>query len=422
MPENEFPESDHAPSNARLKTLGIGVGLIALAVAAVGIGARLHSTAALRDTSAASAIADVAVVRPQSPDGGDDLYLPGNVQAFNSAAINARTNGYVKRWLADIGDHVRAGQALAILDAPDVDQQLAQAEADYQTALANQHLAETTARRWSNLLSQDAVSHQEADEKAGDLAAKSALAHSALANVKRLRATQGFETLMAPFDGVVTSRSAQIGALVVAGNATAQPLFTVSDVHRMRIYVRVPQNASAMIHPGITAQLELPEYPGRKFPAVLERSSGSVDAQSGAVLVELDADNADNALKPGAYAQVHFASVNSGSSLALPGSAVMYGKAGPSVAVVDKDGVVTVKPVTIARDEGAMVLISVGVSLGDVVIDTPPDAVASGDKVRVTAHLPGAIDQARAAKATQAKADGAKADGAKTDGAAKHGQ
>jgi len=403
---------DHAPSNARLKVLGLGVGLLALAVAAVGIGVRLHSTAALRDTSAASAIPDVAVVRPQAPDGGDELDLPGTVQAFNSAAINARTNGYVKRWLADIGDHVHAGQALAILDAPDVDQQLAQAEADYQTALANQHLAETTARRWSNLLAQDAVSHQEADEKAGDLAAKSALAHSALANVKRLKATQGFETLEAPFDGVVTSRSAQIGALVVAGNASAQPLFTVSDVHQMRIYVRVPQNASAMIHPGIVAQLALPEYPGRKFPATLVRSSGSVDAQSGSVLVELDADNGDNALKPGAYAQVHFSAVHAGNALALPGSALLYGKEGPSIAVVDKDGVVTVKPVTIARDEGAMVLVSVGVAPSDVVIDTPPDAVRSGDTVRVTAHLPGAVDQARAAKA----------DAAKASGAAKHGQ
>lgn len=398
MSESEFHPFDPAaaPSPARLKRWGLGLGVAALAVAGLGIGARLHNTNALRGEADASAVPDVAVVSPQAPTGGDNLVLPGQVQALNSAAIYARTNGYVKRWLADIGDHVRAGQPLAILDAPDVDQQLAQAEADYQTALANQHLAETTARRWHLLLGEDAVSRQEADEKAGDLAAKTALSNAALANVKRLKATQGFEQLVAPFDGVVTSRSAQIGALVVAGNASAQPLFTVSDVRRMRIYVRVPQNYSAMVHPGITGTLSLPEYPGRAFPAVLTRSSNAIDAQSGAVLAELDADNADRALKPGAYAQVSFNIAAQGNTLAVPGSAVIYGKGGPAVAVVDHGGLVTVKPVTIARDEGAVVLISVGLNPRDVVIDTPPDAVKTGDHVRVVQHLPGVVDAAKA--------------------------
>jgi RND family efflux transporter MFP subunit len=312
--------------------------------------------------------------------------LPGNVQAYNSAAIYARTNGYVRRWLADIGDNVKAGQPLAILDAPEIDQQLARAQADYQTAMANQRLAETTAKRWSSMLEKDAVSRQESDEKLGDLAARSALSNAALANVKQLRALQGFTRLSAPFAGVVTSRSAQIGSLVFAGNAAAQPLFTVSDVHRMRIYVRVPQAYSSALHAGLGATLSLPEYPGRSFAATLTRSAGAVDAQSGAVLVQLEADNPDGALKPGAFSQVSFKlDAGQGNGVSLPGSAILYSNDGPTVAIVDAKGRVTVNKVTISRDEGAQVLISAGVTPSDRIIDTPPDAIRTGDMVRVQA-------------------------------------
>ena len=381
---------DAGPSSRTLKRVGIGAAVIAIAIVGIGTMTRIGATNELRTTAADAAVATVAVVSPQGADSGGALELPGNVQAYSSAAINARTNGYVRRWLADIGDSVRAGQTLAILDAPEVDQQLAQAQADYQTAVANQQLAGTTATRWRALLSQDAVSRQEADEKAGDLAARTALANAALANVKRLRALQGFSRLAAPFDGVVTSRSAQIGALVVAGNAAAQPLFTVSDVHRMRIYVRVPQAYSAALHPGMTATLALPEYPGRAFAATMTRSAGAVDAQSGAVLVELQADNADRALKPGAFARVSFnLGDRTAAGLTLPGSTILYSSSGPSVAVVGGDGRVTVKPVTIARDEGSSVQISGGLSPRDRVIDSPPDAVRSGDHVKVQAPSAG---------------------------------
>lgn len=255
------------PDSGRLKRLGLLLLAGAVIIALVGVAWRSHAVSNESQTARAAAVDAVAVVHPAPAAPSDDLVLPGQVQAWNSAAINARTNGYVRSWLADIGDHVHAGQPLAVLDAPEVDQALAQAAADYQTALANQRLAATTAARWTQLLTQDAVSKQETDEKQGDLAAKSALANSALANVKRLRAMQGFERVLAPFDGVVTSRGAQIGALVVTGNLNAQPLFTVADVHRMRIYVHVPQTYSAMLHNGITAGLELPEYPGRAFNA-----------------------------------------------------------------------------------------------------------------------------------------------------------
>ena len=384
MPETPLPDENPGPDSRTLKRVGIGGAIVALLIVAGGTASRLGATNDLRDIAAEAAVPTVAVVLPQAGAGSSDLILPGNVQAYNSAAIYARTNGYVRRWLADIGDNVRAGQPLAVLDAPEVDQQLAQAQADYQTALANQKLAGTTATRWNALLAEAAVSRQEADEKAGDLAARSALSNAALANVKRLRALQGFTRLAAPFDGVVTSRAAQIGALVVAGNAASQPLFTVSDVHRVRIYVRVPQAYSAQVKPGMTAALTLPEYPGRSFSAALTRSAGAVDAQSGAVLVELQADNPDRALKPGAFAQVRFdVGAGIGNSLTLPGSAILYGKDGPTVAVVGANNRVTVRPVTIARDEGATVVISGGVSRGERVIDTPPDAIQTGDQVKV---------------------------------------
>ena len=393
-----LPDLDQNTGTGGLKRLAAGVAVVALLAAGVGVAMRLHATSGLRSTAQEASVPNVSAVIPRVAAGEDELVLPGNLQAFNSAAINARTSGFVKRWLSDIGDTVHQGQALAVLDAPDLDQQLIQAQADYQTALANQHLAETTNTRWKALLTKDAVSQQDADQRAGDLAAKIALSHSAFANVRRLQATQGFKTLYAPFDGVVTSRAAQIGALVVAGNIASQPLFTISDVHRMRIEVHVPQAYSAMMHKGVTATLTLPEYPGRKFNAVLTRSSGAVDTGSGAVLVQLEADNPDRALKPGAFAQVHLNlgdKTGSGQSeIVVPGSAILYGAAGPQVAVVDGQGRVTMHSVAIARDKGSTVLLSSGVTTHDHVIDSPPDAVRDGDVVRVQQVVPVPADPA----------------------------
>jgi RND family efflux transporter MFP subunit len=366
-----------------VKRTGLIAAVVAIGVVAVGVTARMNTDRELAVTARDNAVQTVSVVRPKKGGGEGSLMLPGNIQAFNSAPIFARTNGYVRRWLVDIGDPVGAGQTLAILDAPEVDQQLAQAQADYQTAVANQKLARTTAERWQTLLSKDAVSRQEADEKAGDYAAKTAVANAQLANVKRLRAMKGFERLTAPFPGVVTSRSAQIGALVTSGTAASQPLFTVSDVHRMRIYVRVPQNYSAQIHPGMQTQLTVPEYPGRTFDAVLVRTAGAVDPQSGTVLVELQADNSDRALKPGAYAQVSFPLAGATSTLRLPGSAILLRGSGPTVVIVDKNGRARVQPVTIGRDQGKEVEIVAGLTGNEQVVETPPDAVESGDQLRV---------------------------------------
>jgi len=370
-----------APSSRSLTRYGIGAGVIAIAIAAVGIASRVNADRALGEIAADNAIPSVTVIRAEQGKGGDALILPGNVQALNSAALYARTNGYVRRWVADIGDRVSAGQTLAIIDAPEVDQQLAQAQADYQTSLANQALAKTTAVRWDALLEKDAVSKQEADERRGDLAARTAVANAAAANVRRLKALQGFTRIEAPFDGVVSSRSAQIGALVAAGNAAAQPLFTVSDIRRMRIYVRVPQGYSAGIKAGMHAIVTVPEFPGREFDAVLTRTADAVDPSSGTVLVEVQAANPDSALKPGAYAQVRFPNVDA-SSISIPASALLFREEGTLLATLDNRNRVRLRPITIGRDNGASIEVSNGLSGNERIIDTPPDAIAEGDEVR----------------------------------------
>jgi RND family efflux transporter MFP subunit len=323
------------------------------------------------------------VVTPQGTDAGDALVLPGNVQAFNSAPLYARTNGYVSKWFVDIGSPVKAGQLMATIDAPEVDQQLAAARADLQTAKANESLASTTATRWTTLLQKDAVSKQESDEKTGDFAAKRAVTNAAAANVSRLVATQGFSRIIAPFAGVVTSRSTQIGQLVTAGSAAAQPLFTVSDVSRMRIYVRVPQSYSAEVHPGLHAALTLPEYPDRTFDAVLTRTADAVDQQSGTVLVELQAANGDGALKPGAYAQVKFPISGTSGSVTIPASAVLYRSDGTLVATVGPGNKVVMHPIKIGRDSGDKLEVTAGLSKSDKLIDSPPDSISNGDPVKI---------------------------------------
>jgi RND family efflux transporter MFP subunit len=379
--------SDHQisgdqPQPRNLKKVGIVAGVVALAVVALGIGTRVNADHNLQTVAHEDAVPTVTVVTPTSNAAGQGLTLPGNIQAYNSAAIYARTNGYIRSWQADIGDRVSAGQTLAIIDAPEVDQQLAQAQADYQTASANQSLARTTAVRWDALLARDAVSKQEADEKRGALAANTALTNAQSANVRRLRALKGFTRLEAPFAGVVTSRSAQVGALIVSGTAASQPLFTVSDIRRVRIFVRVPQGNSGQIHPGMEAKVSVPEFSGRTFTARLTRTAGAVDPSSGSVLVQLEADNSDGALKPGAYAQISFPLATS-SGITLPASAVIVREAGTVVAVVDAQNRIHIRPVTISRDEGAVVQIGSGLTGRERIVDTPPDAIAEGDQVRV---------------------------------------
>lgn len=374
-----------APSvdNSTLKKIGIVAVIVALLLVAWGIFSRHRSDSQLKDWTQDQAAPTVSVIAPAAMDRGNSLVLPGNVQAFNSAPLYARTNGYVSKWFVDIGSPVKAGQVMAIIDVPDVDQQLAAARADLQTAKANEALASTTATRWTTLLKQDAVSKQESDEKTGDFAAKRAVTNAAAANVSRLVALQGFSRIIAPFSGVVTSRSTQIGQLVSSGAGTAQPLFTVSDVSKMRIYVRVPQAYSAELRPGLHAQLTLPEYPGRTFDAVMTRTADAVDQQSGTVLVELQAANGDGALKPGAYAQVKFPITGTLGSVVVPASAILYRSDGTLVATVGPGNKVVLHQIKIGRDMGDTLEVTSGLTRTDKLIDSPPDSIANGDPVKI---------------------------------------
>ena len=374
-----------APARGNLAKIGIVAAIVAVVLVAIGIVSRSRAQTDLATWTTAQSTPIVTVIHPKGAGQGDGLTLPGAVQAYNSAPIYARTNGYVRRWFVDIGDAVRAGQTLAILDAPEVDQQVEAAQADLQTARANRSLAASTATRWRDLLAKDAVSKQETDEKIGDLAAKTAIANAAAANVRRLGALQGFTKLVAPFGGVVTSRSTQIGQLVTAGSATtSMPLFTVSDLDRLRIYVRVPQSYSGQIRQGMHASITVPEYPGRDFDATLTRTADAVDPQSGTVLVELQRANGDHALKPGAYAQVKFPLGDNGAGgVRLPASAMVVGAKGTRVATVGAGDRAVMKTVTIGRDDGDTVEISAGLTPADRVIDSPPDSLQTGDPVRI---------------------------------------
>ena len=379
--DGEAPSVD----NSSLKKIGIVAVIVALLVVAWGIFSRHRSDGELKNWTQDQAAATVSVIAPKPMGAGNSLALPGNVQAYNSAPLYARTNGYVSKWFVDIGSPVKAGQVMAVIDTPDVDQQLAAARADLQTAKANEALASTTSTRWATLLQKDAVSKQEADEKSGDFAAKRAVTNAATANVSRLVALQGFSRIIAPFAGVVTSRSTQIGQLVSAGAGTgaAQPLFTVSDVSKMRIYVRVPQVYSAELRPGLHAQLMLPEYPGRTFDAVMTRTADAIDQQSGTVLVELQAANGDGALKPGAYSQVKFPIVGTSGSVVVPASAILYRSDGTLVATVGPDNKAVIHQIKIGRDMGDTLEVTSGLSRTDRLIDSPPDSLENGDPVKI---------------------------------------
>ncbi len=366
-----------------------------VAVIGAGLASRAGREKRLTALTHEQAIPTVAVIRPTPMAVDGDLTLPASLQAMETAPIYARTSGYVRRWHVDIGDTVRRGQLLAELDAPEVEQQLEAARADLETAIANQQLAATTAQRWNTLLAKDAVSKQEADEKAGDLRARTAIANAARANVARLATLAGFTRITAPFDGIVTTRTAQVGALVTAGNAAAQPLFTIADIRRIRAFVRVPQLYSGEVKPGMAVTMTLPEYASREFPATLTRSAGALEPSSGALLVELQAANADRALKPGAYAQARFPLRGGGKAVTLPPSALIIGEDGVQVALIGSDGKAELRSVTLGRDQGKTVEVVAGLGAGDAVIDSPPESLQTGDPVR---RLASKEEQARAAR------------------------
>jgi RND family efflux transporter MFP subunit len=382
------------PTPRRLRLAGIVALCVAAAVVIAGVAARLHDASKLQSWTAIQSIPPVSVILPIAGGGTRQLVLPGSLQADYNAPIYSRVSGYVRAWQTDIGARVKAGQLMATIDTPELDQQLIQARADLETARANMQLASTTARRWASLLAQDAVSKQETEEKAGDLAAKTAQVDAAQANVGRLLALKAFARIVAPFDGVVTARRTDIGDLVNAGagaagaGAPTSELFDVAKVDKLRLYVHVPQRYSSRITPGMTADLTVPEYPGRAFKAKLTSTSEAVSDSSGTLLVELAVDNADGALKTGDYAQVTFnlagAPAGAGpAALSVPAAALLFRKEGSQVATVNSANRVVLKPVVISADLGQTVEIGSGLAPTDRVIDNPPDSIATGDLVRV---------------------------------------
>jgi RND family efflux transporter MFP subunit len=366
----------------RLKLVGTVVGSIALIAIIGGTISRLYVGRAVARWTEDQSIPTVSTILPKSSRGANTLVLPGTLQAFYDARIYARVPGYLRAWYRDIGAQVHKGDVLATIDTPELDQQIEQAKADLANAVAARDLSHSTAKRWSSLLSLDAVSKQEAEEKSSDLEAKVALVAAAKANLDRLNDLKSFAKIEAPFDGVVTNRSVDVGALVNAGaESNASPLFSVADVHNIRIYVSVPQNYSAEIKPGITATLTVPEYPGRTFSATLDASSDAISEKSDALLVEFIADNRDGTLKPGGYAEVTINVPTQRSVVAVPASALIFDRDGLQVATVDRNNRIRMKPIKIERDLGTEVEVSAGLSHMDRVVDNPPDSIVNGDLV-----------------------------------------
>ncbi len=370
----------------------LAAGLVAVVIAAVvvvlGVASRAHQSSRTESYTVAQALPTVDVVMPTVNAGARSLSLPGNLQAYYNAPIYSRVSGYVRAWYFDIGAHVKAGQLLAVIDTPETDEQINQARANLATAQANMGLAATTAQRWARLLTQDAVSKQESDEKAGDYKAKITEVAAAKANLDRYLALKAFSRITAPFDGVITARRTDIGALVNAGASatTGSELFDVAKVDRLRLYVSVPQVDSAEIRPGVSATLAVPELPGRTFAAMLSTTADAISGQTGTLLAELMVDNRAGVLKPGSFAQVRFdiPDASAGSkALLLPSSAILFRNKGTEVALVGANGRVHVQHVSVGRDLGGKTEIDAGVSPTDRVVNDPPDSIAEGQLVRV---------------------------------------
>ncbi len=379
--EGEQPDPLRYTAPKRLKLVGIIALCIFLSVLAWGLLSRLSASHHLASSTGNASIPVVSIINPQSNGTPRNLVLPGNVRAYTHAPIYAQVSGYLKQWRFDIGARVKAGDVLAEIETPDLDQQLLQARANLASADANEALSLTTARRWNALLAKDAVSQQDADEKNGDLASKIAAVQAAEANLRGLQALQAFKSILAPFDGVVTARNTDVGALVTVGGAT--PLFTVDDEHRLRIYVQVPQVYSAEVKPGSNATFTVPEYPDRSFQASLSTTATAIDPISGSLLVQYQADNSTGLLHPGDYAQVHIDLPTDSEAVTVPPSALVFRDAGMEVATLGPGGHVEMKGVTIGRDLGTVVEIASGLTHADKVIDNPPDSLEQGDVVRV---------------------------------------
>jgi RND family efflux transporter MFP subunit len=387
MPE---PSADESDKNLRhkIRRYSLILLVVALCLAVWGEVSRVRARASLGKDAAQAAIPTVVTVTPNRTPLGEELVLPGSVQAYVEAPIYARTSGYLKEWRTDIGTQVTKGQLLAEIDAPEVDRQLSQAQADLATARANESLSNSTNVRWKGLLTTESVSKQDADEKAGDADAKKAAADSAAANVARLRELESFKRVVAPFSGVITARNTDIGALINAGQSTGAELFRIADMHKLRIFVQVPEGYAAVTRPGLEADLRFAEQPGRTFTATTVRTSNALDPTLRTLQVELELDNANRDVFPGAYAEVHFKLPANAQSLRLPANTVLFRAAGLQVATIDAQKHVKLKSIVQGRDFGNTIEILSGVEPDEVVILNPPDSLTDGVLVRISSPPP----------------------------------
>jgi RND family efflux transporter MFP subunit len=364
--------------------LAAGV-LLAVALAVAGIVPRMRAeTALVKQTKERSTIA-VQVMVPQRGTPVEEVVLPGSIQAFADAPIFARTNGYLKRWYADIGSRVKKGQLLAEIETPETDQQLIQARADLGTAVANSDLSNITAARYTELKKSDSVSQQDVDNALGDAKAKQAMVNSQRANVRRLEELQAFEKIYAPFDGVVTARNTDIGQLIASGSTTgtANELFHMAAISTLRVYVNVPQLYSAAALPGVAAYLTLAERPGKRFPGKLVRNANSINVASRTLLAEVDVDNSAGELLPGSYAQVHLKLAGAATTFMVPVSALIFQTAGLHLATIVGGDRIHLEEVMPGRDFGNEVEVVAGITPGQLVVDNPPDSLVENQQVRV---------------------------------------
>jgi RND family efflux transporter MFP subunit len=380
----------HVTTSSAAKSLGIAkigavAGVVAIGVVVWGVLASQRAEAVLKENTESNSLITVATTKPVSQGGGEaQLELPGNVQANTDAPIYARTSGYLKRWLVDIGTPVKAGQLLAEIDAPEVDQQLRQVQADLADAQASQEIAKVTADRWRGLQQTDSVSKQEADEKISLAATSEAKVQAAQANLQRLRELSGFKRIVAPFDGVVTARNTDVGQLISGGGGSGPELFRIADMRQLRLYVHVPQAYAAAMQPNLMAEVQFPDRPGIVYNAKLERTSSALDT-SRTLLAQLIVDNAKNELLPGAYAEVTFKlPASAATAFKLPANTLLFRGDGLQVATVDASSHVVLKPVTLGRDYGSDIEIVHGLTADDNVILSPPDSLTDKAEVRVS--------------------------------------
>ena len=356
--------------------------VVVILVVIAGVVPRLRAKAALKKETDKSAVPVVDVIQPKQGAPHQEIVLPGNIQAFTDAPIYARTNGYLRKWYVDIGARVKAGQLLAVIDTPEVDQQLLQARADLNTAEANTNLSQITWNRYEDLKNTDSVSKQDVDNANGDYAAKKATQASSAANVKRLEDTKAFQNIYAPFDGVITARETDIGQLIDQGSSTTQKeLFHIAAIKTLRVYINVPQQYSIAAKPGLTADLTLGEYPGRRFQGTLVRTANAIDVASRTLLVEVDVNNATGELLPGAYTEVHLKLPSDIPTFILPVSALIFRAQGLQVATVDSNNKTKLVAITLGRDFGSQVEVLSGLNGDDKVIVNPSDSVIDGEQV-----------------------------------------